>query len=356
MHFAHLVEGPFLWIALSTFVAAIAIRTIFFALSTLLHKRRRNVSKLATPSISGRISVLYHGFVDGRPAYTISLFLFHLCLIVVPIWLYGHIIIWEESVFGFSWQPLPDVWADRLTLLLLGLAACLLARRILFRAVRVKSYASDYLLTALVALAFLTGYFLTHGTLEFAPVLDAYMMTIHVLTGEVLLLAAAFLFCKVRLSAEGCIGCAACSLSCPVGALQANDAEGFRTFTYSHYQCVCCATCVATCPEGAAELTHELSVKNLFRLFSKVSIRSVELSLCRKCGRPYLPSPQLDKVATLLADDCAYSCPTCKANATAEKLYLHNLRRNDLTPTFRDEHCAHGATSHAGPDAIEMPT
>lgn len=356
MHFTHLVEGPLLWVALSIFLAAIIIRTTLFVLSTFFDQRSRNVSKRHTAATFGQVLLPYHRLVDRKPVYTLSLYLFHLSVFVVPIWLYGHIIIWEESVLELSWRWLPDHWADRLTLLVLGLAACFLMRRIFFRSVRVKSSVSDYLLIILVALPFLTGYFLTHGTLESISRLDNYMMTIHVLSGEALLITTAFLFCKIRLGRNDCIGCAACSLICPTRTLETNDAQGIRSFTYSHYQCVFCGACIRTCPEGAAELKHALGVRNLFQLFSKDVVRSVELSVCKKCSAPYLPSPQIDKVGTLLADDFIYSCPTCKTAAAAEKLYLQNLRRNELTPMFGEEHCAHGTSSRPGPDAIQRPT
>ena len=332
MHFNYLVEGPFLWVALSIFSAGIIIRTALFALSTLLNRRSLNIGSRNIAAILGRALLPYHRYVDKRPIYTLSRYLFHLCVFVVPIWLYGHIIFWEDSVFEISWQSLPDIWADRLTLIVLGLSAWFFMRRIFVERVRAKSSFSDHLLIIMVALPFLTGYFLVHGTLESIPFLDNYMMTIHVLSGELILIAAAFLFCKIRLDRDSCIGCAACELICPTGTLETNDEEGIRFFAYSHYQCVCCGACVRTCPESAAELRHEIGVRNIFQLFSKDTIGNVELSVCKRCGSPYLPSPQLDKVEALLADDSIHSCPTCKTAAAAEKLYMQDPRRNKFTP------------------------
>jgi len=356
MHFAHLVEGPLLWVALCTFFAALFLRTALFVLSIFLSRRSCNNSTRRTAAEFGRILLPYHKLVARRPIYTLSLYLFHLSVFVVPIWLYGHVILWEESIFELSWPSLPDHWADRLTLLVLGLAAFFLVRRIFSRSVRIKSSALDYLLIILVALPFSTGYFLTHGTLESISLLDNYMMTIHVLSGEIMLVAAAFLFCRIRLGRDDCIGCAACSLTCPTGTLEANDAGRVRSFTYSHYRCVCCGACVRICPEGAAELKHEIGVRNIFQLFSRDAIRRVELSVCEKCHEPYLPSPQLDKAAKLLADDSIYSCPTCKATTAADRLYLRDLRRRNSAPMFGEEHCVHGARPHLEPDVVQMPT
>ncbi len=354
MHFAHLVEGPLLWVAFCIFLAALVLRITLFLLSTFLGQRSCNVSKRQTATNLGRAFLPYHGLARRRPIYTLSLYLFHLSAFVVPIWLYGHVILWEESVFGLSWRWLPDHWADRLTLLVLALATCFLVRRIFSRPVRVRSSVSDYLLIILVALPFSTGYFLTHGTLESISVLDNYMMTIHVLSGEIMLITVAFLFCRVRLGRDDCIGCAACSLACPTATLEARDVDRVRSFTYSHYRCIGCGACVWTCPEGAAELKHEIGVRHIFRLFPKDAIRNVELSVCQECHVPYLPTPQLDKISTLLADDSVYSCPTCKTAAAADRLYLKDFRRKESTRVLGEEHCVHGARSHSGSDAIPM--
>lgn len=356
MHFAHLVEGPFLWVALCVFFAAMIIRAALFALSPFQGERPPEIGRRTRATVFGRFSALCREFAVEKSAYASSLFLFHVCALVVPIWLYGHVILWEESVFEISWRALPDIWADQLTLLLLGLAACFLARRIFFRSVRNGSSFSDYLLIGLVTMPFLTGYFLTHGTLESIPFLDNYMMTIHVLTGEVMVIAAAFLFCRVRLTRDKCIGCAACSLRCPAGALQTEDADGIRTFTYSHHRCVVCGACVRTCPEGAAELKHELGLRRITQLFSRDVIGNVELSVCKECGAPYLPAPQLDKVSAMLADESVYSCPTCRTAAAAERLHVRDLRHRDLAPTVGAEHCVHGAKSRTEPETIQMPT
>jgi len=332
MNFHYLVEGPLLSVALSIFFAGIVFRTTLFVLSTLLNQRSLDISKRNPMANLGRTFLPYHRFVDKRPIYTFSRYLFHLCVFIVPIYLYGHIIIWEESAFEISWKALPDIWADRLTLIVLACAAWFFVRRILFTHVRVQSSLSDYLLILLVALPFSTGYFLTHETLDFIPFFYDHMMPIHVLSGEALLVIVVFLFSKLRLDRNGCIGCAACELICPTGTLETSDGEGVRVFAYSHYQCICCGACVRTCPEGAAELRHEISVRSIFELFSKNAIRTVELSRCVECGAPYLPSPQLDKAVTLLVDDSARSCPTCKSAAAAEKLYLQDPRRKKVVP------------------------
>jgi formate hydrogenlyase subunit 6/NADH:ubiquinone oxidoreductase subunit I len=240
---------------------------------------------------------------------------------------------------------LPDHWADRLTLLVLALASCFFLRRLLFRQVRARSSLSHYLLLVLVALPFSSGYFLTHGTLEALPFFDDYMMTIHLFTAEATLIAAAFLFCGLRLDERGCIGCAACEIACPTGALAAVDAGFARSFVYSHYPCVCCAACVDTCPEGAADLEHQFALRDAHRLFSRNAIREVELSACASCGAPHLPKRQIEKLEASLADDFIHRCPACKNLLTAEGLYGLNPRRTDPSLASVKRDAARRATS-----------
>jgi nitrate reductase gamma subunit len=130
--------------------------------------------------------------VAKNPIFTILVYIFHLCLIVVPIWLSSHIILWEESRFEWSWAPIPDGLADWMTLILLGIAIFFLLRRIFSADIRLLSSFSDYLLLVVTALPFMTGYFVTHGTLENVGFLGDNMQLIHMLSGELMLILIPF--------------------------------------------------------------------------------------------------------------------------------------------------------------------
>jgi len=43
-----------------------------------------------------------------KPIYAVVRYIFHICLIAVPVWLSGHIALWEESRFELNWRALPD--------------------------------------------------------------------------------------------------------------------------------------------------------------------------------------------------------------------------------------------------------
>jgi nitrate reductase gamma subunit len=130
--------------------------------------------------------------VKKNPVFIICVYLFHICLIVVPIWLAGHISLWEESRFGWSWSSLPDKWADWMTLLVFAIAIYFILRRALSPDLRIITTFADYLLIAVTVLPFLTGYFLTHGTLDSIKFLGDNMRLFHVLSAELMLILIPF--------------------------------------------------------------------------------------------------------------------------------------------------------------------
>lgn len=321
MDFGSFVEGPLLWVVVSVFIIGILARAgIFFSLiikgNNNKHLRWRHI--LAT---LGRSLLPFHNAVTKKPIYATLRYIFHICLIVVPIWLSGHIILWEQSRFGWTWAALPDVWADWMTLLFLFLAAYFLIRRMVLPDIRLNSSKSDYLLIAITALPFMTGYILTHGNLDPIPFLADNIGTIHVLSGEAMLIVAVFLFYRTQLDKEKCTGCAACELDCPTGSIESNDEGRHRIFTYSSYQCICCGVCVNTCPEEAAELRHEIGLGRFFQIVTKKEIRSVELKECEKCGAMFAPTPQIKKIGQVITGDYIRFCSRCKKNIYAETFY-----------------------------------
>jgi ferredoxin/nitrate reductase gamma subunit len=330
MDFGSFVEGPLLWIVFLIVVSGVIARLVFFFFAIIKSRKDRDLRWWYSLAAFGRSFVPFHNAVVKRPFYAILRYIFHVCLIVVPVWLSGHIALWEESRFEWAWTALPDPWADWMTLLLLALATYFLIRRIIVKDIRSTSSTSDYLLIIITALPFMTGYFLTHGSLESIAFLSNNMWTIHILSGEAMILMVVFLFCRTRLNTQKCTGCAACELQCPTGTLESTDEGNLRIFTYSHYQCICCGACVNTCPEDAAELRHEISLKRFFQIAPKQEIRSVELTACERCGALFAPEPQLDKIGQTFTHEYLRFCPRCRMLNIGDLLH-------QLSPWHRKE-------------------
>ena len=321
MDFGSFAEGPLLWIVFLILLVAITARLGFFVYQITANSGDRRFRWGYIPATFGRLFVPFHMAVIKKPFYGLLRYIFHVCLVVVPIWLSGHIVLWAESRFEWDWTPLPDAWADWMTVIVLGFALYFLIRHVVVKDVHLASSASDYILVVLTALPFLTGYFLTHGTLDSIAFLGDSIRTIHVLSAEAMILMAAFLFCRTRLNVRACTGCAACEIACPTSTLESTDMEDHRIFKYSHYQCICCGACVGTCPEDAATLRHEISARLFFQIVPKQEIRSVELKACERCGALFAPIPQLEKVGHTITDDYLRFCPQCKKVTIGEVYY-----------------------------------
>ncbi len=194
MDFFLFVEGPLLWIAFLTFFIGSILRAALFL--SVSRKRDKIIYQyfswkyvLAT---LGRWLLPLNKDVTKNPIFTILGYMFHICLIVVPIWFSGHISLWEESRFEWYWTPIPDGLADWMTLIFMAIALFFLLRRIISADIRLLSTFSDYLLIVVVALPFITGYFLTHGTVDNIGFLGDNIQVIHMLSGELMLILIPF--------------------------------------------------------------------------------------------------------------------------------------------------------------------
>ena len=312
MDFDSFVEGPLLWFAFLLFLVGIASRLTFFSLAVIRSSRDKDSRLGYQVATFGRLFLPFHKAAVRKPLYSMLRYIFHICLIVIPIWLSGHISLWLESRFEWEWVALPDTLADWMTLIFLGIAVYFIIRHMLSSYVRSTTSKNDYLIIIMAVLPFLTGYFLAHGTLDEVPFLGDYIGTIHILSGEAMFIFIAFLFCRTRLNASRCTGCASCEISCPTGTLESKDMGKLRIFNYSHYQCICCGACVQTCPEDAAELRHEIGLKNFFRIVKKQPIREVEMESCQTCGALFAPEPLLNKIGKTFTHDYLHSCPNCR--------------------------------------------
>jgi ferredoxin/nitrate reductase gamma subunit len=312
MDFDYFVEGPLLQIVFYVFIIGVILRIAFFLYSIIRCGEKKDFNPIYLLKNFTLSFFPLHKVVIKKPVYATLRYIFHACMVIVPIWFSGHIALWEDSSFEWYWTAIPDEWADWMTILLLFLAAYFLIRRIVLTNIRTVSSLSDHLVIVIAALPFLTGYFLTHGTLGSMSFFENNMLTIHILSGEAFMIVAVFLFCRTRLNTEKCITCGACDLSCPTGTLEARDEGAMRIFTYCHYQCICCGACINTCPEGAAELRHEISFARFFQVASKQEIRSSKLKACERCGVLYVPEPQLDKINQNYSFDYTRFCPRCR--------------------------------------------
>jgi nitrate reductase gamma subunit len=114
---------------------------------------------------------------------------FHVCIIVVPIFLGAHIVLWERG-FGVSWVALDQSWADVLTVVAIITAVILFARRVSTPLTRSLSRAQDYILPLLIANCFVTGFLAMHPAWN--PFSYDPTMLVHVLSSNLLMITIPF--------------------------------------------------------------------------------------------------------------------------------------------------------------------
>ncbi|MEZ5359736.1 MAG: hypothetical protein R3F48_13035 [Candidatus Zixiibacteriota bacterium] len=123
-----------------------------------------------------------HAFTH-RPLYGLFSILFHIGLIIVPIFLLAHIQLWNDSI-GLSWWSIPHNWADYLTILTIVCGVLLLIGRISSATSRYLSRKQDFLWPALLILPFISGYMCASMTLSAS--MYQIMMLVHLLSAELI--------------------------------------------------------------------------------------------------------------------------------------------------------------------------
>ncbi len=118
---------------------------------------------------------------NSRPFYSIISILFHLGMIIVPIFLYAHVHLWKNSL-GVGWITLPQKTADTLTLMVMALGLALLLGRFFDKNAAFISRKQDFLWPVLILIPFITGYVCSNVALP--PKTYRYFMLAHVLSAE----------------------------------------------------------------------------------------------------------------------------------------------------------------------------
>jgi nitrate reductase gamma subunit len=185
----NLVTGPLAWIAFILFFGGILYRLI--ALLNLVKKTEVFIFSYMSWKYSLR-SILHwivpFATVNWRknPILTIATFAFHICLVITPIFLLSHIILWDES-FNISWWHLPDGVADIMSLIVIVCCIYFLIRRLTQPEVKFVTSASDFVILSIVAAPFVTGFLAYHQWVAYP-----WMVILHVLAGEIMLVAIPF--------------------------------------------------------------------------------------------------------------------------------------------------------------------
>jgi len=182
------VSGPLVWIAFVVFAGGM----VYQFLSML---RMAKKDKVIYPYMSLKYGFrsLVHWLVpfaskNMRMRYetTLVTFAFHICLVLLPIFLTAHVVMFSFS-WGPRWMTASDKAADWFTILVVCAAIFFLVRRWMLPEVRFVTFASDYVLLALVAAPFITGFMAHRQWFDYET-----MVVIHMISGAAMLMAIPF--------------------------------------------------------------------------------------------------------------------------------------------------------------------
>ncbi|MDM8552125.1 nitrate reductase [Desulfobacterales bacterium HSG2] len=183
------VSGPLVWLSFMIFIGGSLYRLISMA---VLAKKKDPLVYVymdwyyALRSIFHWIIPFGSENMKKRPVMTLVTFVFHICLIGIPIFLFAHVILWEEA-WNISWWFISDPVADIMTLAVIASCIFFLVRRLVLPEVRYLTSYSDFVILAIVAVPFITGFWAYHQWFGYR-----LMLILHILSGEIMLAAIPF--------------------------------------------------------------------------------------------------------------------------------------------------------------------
>jgi nitrate reductase gamma subunit len=125
------------------------------------------------------------GQLRQRFLFSVTSFVFHVAIIVVPIFLAGHIALWESGT-GLSWPAISNGLADILTLAAIATALLLVLQRAVARDSRALSRFNDYALPLLIAVPFVSGFLVMHPTWN--PFSFNAVLLVHIMSANILMI------------------------------------------------------------------------------------------------------------------------------------------------------------------------
>lgn len=186
------IRGQLIWIAFLIFIIGLIFHFIrFFKLTRKkewayppleIKPQKKTSGQWVTSCLASLNGTLW----KTDPLMTVVTSAFHVFLVAVPLFLLGHNILLDQS-WGLGLWSLPESFTDTLTLMVILCAAFFLMRRLFLARVRAISTLYDYVVLLIAIAPFLTGYFAYHQWFDYNTI-----MTLHILAGEVMLLAIPF--------------------------------------------------------------------------------------------------------------------------------------------------------------------
>ena len=173
------LTGPMLWAAFLIFVIGLARRVVLYIRG--LDWRLERVAY----GPGRKIGMKTHSW-RRQPYFTIAFFLFHIGVVIVPLFLAGHMVIMQER-FGFSLPSLPMWFSDAFTVLAIVGAFMMILRRVALPEVRFLTTLGDWGILLLVLFVLVAGFLARMQ----APGYESWLLW-HIFAAELVLILAPF--------------------------------------------------------------------------------------------------------------------------------------------------------------------
>lgn len=188
-----LVTGPLAWISFGIFFIGLLYRLVWYIRGLNWQLDRVTYTVNVAYGIKGALRSIFFwlmpfGTRSWRyyPGFTVLVFIFHIGLLITPVFLMGHNVLLLER-WGFSLPTLPEGAADMMTMGVIVAAVFIILRRIALPEVRILTKVYDFVVLTIAVAPFLSGFLAFHqvGNYDF-------WIVVHVLCGEVMLVAIPF--------------------------------------------------------------------------------------------------------------------------------------------------------------------
>ena len=123
------------------------------------------------------------GKIRNEVLYSLTSILFHIAILIVPVFLGGHIVLWARGL-GLSWPGIPNEVADVLAIVAIVTAVALVVQRVSARVTRSLSKFQDYALPLLIAVPFVTGFLVMHPAMN--PFSYEAVLLVHVMSANLI--------------------------------------------------------------------------------------------------------------------------------------------------------------------------
>lgn len=181
----HWARGPLFWTALTFMVLGLVRQVGLTVWGAVRAYRRAGDRRIPFRQVwaATRRWLVPAGRLRNRWPYSVSTIVLHVGVILVPLFLGGHIALWKAGI-GLSWPALPNAVSTGLTVAVVAAVLSVVIQRAVSRAARPLGRFEDYFLPLLIAVTFLSGFFVMHpawNPFAFEPV-----MLTHVLSADLL--------------------------------------------------------------------------------------------------------------------------------------------------------------------------